>query len=238
MSTPLSTRFSNLCLLFVVSVLVACGGPSPKRPPPKQAPRYPAADLNAAPKPYFWQQMRQFSTSPAACFSALDAVPAITFAKMNNTAPSTGCGLRNAVKLQTSLIALNKPIDISCPMSAALHVWMRDVVVPSARLHLDAKIIRIETIGTYACRPRNNQAGGRLSEHATANAIDISAFVLSDKRRITVLNGWRGAPADAAFLRSVRKQSCPYFSVVLGPDDDRFHVDHFHFDMGPWRQCR
>ncbi len=182
--------------------------------------------------------MRQFSASPATCYAALADVSVIKFTKLNNTSPSPGCGLRGAVKLQASLIALNKPLDISCPMSAALHVWMRDVVVSAARLHLDAKIVRIETYGSYACRPRNNLAGGRLSEHATANAIDISAFVLSDNRRITVLNSWRGAPDESAFLRSVRKLSCPYFSVVLGPDDDRFHADHFHFDLGPWRQCR
>ncbi|MBK9011262.1 MAG: extensin family protein [Novosphingobium sp.] len=35
----------------------------------------------------------------------------------------------------------------------------------------------------------------RRSAHATANAVDVSAFILADGRRISVLNGWSGASA-------------------------------------------
>ena len=31
--------------------------------------------------------------------------------------------------------------------------------------------------------------------------------------------------------------ACRRFSVVLTPNSDRFHQDHIHVDIGPWRKC-
>ncbi|HYC13481.1 MAG TPA: extensin family protein, partial [Stellaceae bacterium] len=33
-------------------------------------------------------------------------------------------------------------------------------------------------------------------------------------------------------------RACDYFSVVLSPDSDRYHYNHLHFDIGPWRLCQ
>lgn len=44
--------------------------------------------------------------------------------------------------------------------------------------------------------------------------------------------------AEAAFLRAVRDGACRYFDAVLGPDYNRAHADHFHFDRGRARICR
>ena len=44
--------------------------------------------------------------------------------------------------------------------------------------------------------------------------------------------------AEAAFLRDVRDGACRYFDAVLGPDYNRAHADHFHFDRGRARICR
>src|SRR3546814_11567731 len=64
----------------------------------------------------------------------------------------------------------------------------------------------IESFGSYACRPVNNQIGGRLSEHARANAADIAAFVLADGRRITVQEGWNGSDQRVRdFLRMAHR---------------------------------
>src|SRR3546814_15311240 len=70
-------------------------------------------------------------------------------------------------------------------------LWFR-TVRQIARERLGSDIAKIESFGSYACRPVNNQTGGRLSEHARANAADIAAFVLADGRRITVEHGWGG----------------------------------------------
>ena len=57
-------------------------------------------------------------------------------------------------------------------------------------------LVGIRVPSHYACRTRNSRRGARLSEHAKGRAIDISAFILADGSRITVLNGWRGSDAD------------------------------------------
>jgi hypothetical protein len=77
----------------------------------------------------------------------------------------------------------------------------------------------------------NGIYGGRLSEHGHANAIDISSFELSDGRKITVKQGWRGEPREHAFLAEVRERACDLFTTVLGPGADPFHHDHFHLDL-------
>ncbi len=68
-------------------------------------------------------------------------------------------------------------------------------------------------------------------EHGYANAIDISAFTLSDGRKILVRTGWRGDATEQAFLREVHKGSCREFTTVLGPNYDSNHYDHFHLDL-------
>ncbi len=44
--------------------------------------------------------------------------------------------------------------------------------------------------------------------------------------------------AEAAFLRDLHTGACRYFDVVLGPNYNRAHADHFHFDRGRARICR
>ena len=44
--------------------------------------------------------------------------------------------------------------------------------------------------------------------------------------------------AERAFLREIRDGACDLFRVVLGPDYNAAHRDHFHLDMGAFRACR
>jgi hypothetical protein len=39
-------------------------------------------------------------------------------------------------------------------------------------------------------------------------------------------------------LRRVHRDGCQRFSIVIGPDADRFHQDHLHLDMGRGPYCR
>jgi hypothetical protein len=232
-------RIARFPVVGLALAIAACSGPSPvKSTRGRPAAHVPVPDLNARTGPQIWSQLRQFQEMPGVCRRSLESVPAFGFTALADRTDSPGCGYRGAVRLEKTLIPVSRVVDISCPMAAGLHLWMRDVVVPAARLHLGATVTRVETFGTYACRSRNSQAGARLSEHATANAIDISGFFLADGRKIMVEQSWRGVPGDAAFLHAIHKQSCGLFSVVLGPDADRFHSNHIHLDMGPWRLCR
>ena len=78
----------------------------------------------------------------------------------------------------------------------------------------------------------NGQAGGKISEHAFGNALDIAGFRLADGRRITVVHDWtRGEAQDQAFLRDVHAGACTSFTTVLGPGYNAFHYNHIHVDL-------
>lgn len=149
------------------------------------------------------------------------------------------CGLVNVVEVEHSAVRHSSPPRLTCPMAAALYVWERAVVVPAAIRHLGSPVARIDHLGTYACRRMYNAATGRPSEHATANAIDVAGFRLADGRRVTVAGDWsRGSDAERAFLREVRDGACDLFRVVLSPDFNAAHRNHFHLDMGALTTCR
>jgi len=120
---------------------------------------------------------------------------------------------------------------MTCPLASSFTDWARYAVAPAAKQYLGSPVIKIETMGTFNCRVVNGGRSGRLSEHAFANAVDVSAFVLRDGRRISVLNGWRGSPEERAFLRRLHQSACKRFGTVLGPDYNAAHANHFHFDM-------
>jgi hypothetical protein len=128
----------------------------------------------------------------------------------------------------------------TCAVGAGLLLWQRDVVQPMAMRHLGRSVERIEHFGSYSCR--NIRGGSSPSEHSTGNAIDISAFILSDGRRVTLLDHWDAPDGRSAFLRAVRDGGCTYFATVLSPDYNAAHRDHFHFDQaqraGGWAVCR
>jgi hypothetical protein len=113
----------------------------------------------------------------------------------------------------------------------ALTLWERDVLAPAARRHLGEPVTGIRHFGSYGCRTIGNRQGGRLSEHARANAIDIAGFQLASGRMVTVKADWAGAPRDRAFLRELRSGACTRFGTVLSPDADSAHADHLHFDQ-------
>ncbi len=132
---------------------------------------------------------------------------------------------------------------IACPVAAALAMWEWDVVQPAAEKHLRARVVSIEHLGSYSCRRIYGRSAGDWSEHATADALDVAAFRLSDGTRVGVLEDWDKGDAKAAFLREVRTGACKLFSTVLSPDYNAAHRDHLHLDeaergeMG-WRACR
>jgi hypothetical protein len=131
---------------------------------------------------------------------------------------------------------------LRCQMVPAVDDWTQRVVIPAVRYYYGAQLVELKVAASYGCRPMNHVDGARLSEHGHANAVDISAFVLSDGRVVTVKNGWAGDPADRAFLRAVHRGACDVFTTVLGPSYDANHHDHFHLDLarhgGSGRICK
>jgi hypothetical protein len=151
-----------------------------------------------------------------------------------------GCGVENAVRVRSvSGITLSQQAVMACGTAQALKTWLEQTAKPAlARQGGGLKSLRVAA--HYACRTRNNQPGGRISEHGRGRAIDISALRLQDGTVITVRNGWNAANTRQV-MRRLHAGACGPFGTVLGPDSDRFHRSHFHFDIarysgGPY--CR
>ncbi len=142
-----------------------------------------------------------------------------------------GCRAINTVQLVQVGTPTRNLGAMTCPLADRYARWTREVLQPAARRHFGQAVRLVETFGTYNCR---SIAGtGRLSEHGKANAVDISAFVLADGHRISVLDDWSdGDSRERAFLRDLHRGACERFEIVLGPEANSAHRNHFHFDMG------
>ncbi|MFC3097679.1 extensin-like domain-containing protein [Alteraurantiacibacter palmitatis] len=149
--------------------------------------------------------------------------------------PSAGdgqCARTDRTVLRGNTIAPASP-QMTCPVAAALHVWLTHSARPAAEDILGSPLVRIEHMGTFNCRRIGGGESGNWSEHASGNAIDIAAFVLEDGRRISLTRGWDGPEEEQVFLRTVRDGACASFSTVLSPAYNAAHADHFHFDQAP-----
>jgi hypothetical protein len=73
--------------------------------------------------------------------------------------------------------------------------------------------------------------GSGVSEHSFGNALDIAAFTLANGRKVTVKDGWHGAPEEQGFLHDVQLYACETFSTVLAPGYNIYHYDHIHVDL-------
>jgi hypothetical protein len=230
----------SLVVLATLGSVLALGSCGQREKPKPTAPvLLPLPDLNAKPDPRIREQLRQLRIQPRQCFALLSRAPGLSVSALPDRQEKPGCALRFSAQIVKSPIAFAEPTPASCALIASLYVWQREVVMQAAQAHLNSPVVKIETFGSYACRTRNNQPDARLSEHATANAVDISAFVLANGRKISIKKAWHsGSSQERAFLRAVHQASCRFFSGVLGPDADRFHQDHFHLDVGPFITCQ
>ncbi|MBM3543725.1 MAG: extensin family protein [Alphaproteobacteria bacterium] len=87
-------------------------------------------------------------------------------------------------------VAISPPAIMNCKLAVALNDWLREKVQPEARKIFNQPVVRLRNAASYACRNRNSNPNGRLSEHAKANALDISEFTLETGVLVTVLDSW------------------------------------------------
>ena len=148
-----------------------------------------------------------------------------------------GCGIAQGYKVMSvANIAFSDPALITCSEANSLNRWIGSSVQAAAHEIYGQQVVAFKVAASYACRPRNNQRGAKLSEHGHGNAIDIASFTLADGREIVVMTGYYGNAQDQRFLRTVRAQACGIFHTVLGPGSDSFHRDHIHLDMQALRR--
>ena len=194
-------------------------------------------DVRDAPNWLTGFKLNRLERDAPQCRAVLGGSP-LSFSQVPDERTGEGCGFTNAVDVMRSSTSFSSGFKASCPLAVGWALFELHVLQPAAREHLGQAVVRVDHLGTYACRNQYHRDSGRRSEHATANAIDIAGFVLADGTTISVLSDWNGAAFKAAFLRALRDGACRFFDVVLSPAYNEAHRDHFHFDMGDRSACR
>lgn len=144
------------------------------------------------------------------------------------------CGIANPVKVtQVAGINLTRELIVNCSTAKRLNTWVNRSAKPIIGRQ-GGGLQSIQIIGGYSCRTRNSKKGAKLSEHAKGNAVDIAGFKLRDGTVYSVEKNWRRGNGSRT-LKKLHKSACGPFGTVLGPNSDRHHKDHFHFDIAKHR---
>jgi hypothetical protein len=198
--------------------------------------RYAPFDLREEPNWLTSVQLYYLRASPEKCFAVLSRSE-VVFRRQTYPLNDRGCGFDDGVLLTKQSVRYGNNVLLRCAAAASLVLWEQHVLQQEAERVMKKKVRTIHTLGTFSCRNVNHQKEGRLSQHATANAIDIVSFTFEDGSTASVLKDWNKGERGE-FLRGVRDGACRFFGGVLSPDFNAAHANHFHFDMGWWKICR
>jgi hypothetical protein len=231
----------NIATLFLVPavLLTACGDvqaqtipiprPKPGQPQPAQS-----LDEPAPVPPAVWTET-QVAEALAACNTQLAGLD-IAYTPLASLGSPDGCGAAAPVELtRVADVTIVPPAKVTCSMARQLFLWVSQSVQPEAQARLGTRVTAIRNAASYVCRGRNNQKGGKLSEHGRANALDMSGFSFARTKDISIGDGWGETPvigvsSKGSFLEAIRSGACKQFATVLGPGSDAYHGDHFHVD--------
>jgi hypothetical protein len=197
----------------------------------------PLAVPNLAEPPGFltqWQ-MKLVDQDPQNCAAAFRLAGKAVALKPEKRA-SSACVVTGSISVWDFSVAKIKPEDMRCAVAARLYQWERHSLQVAARRELGEGIAEILHFGSFSCR--TIRGGSSMSEHATANAFDISGFKTRSGKLISVRRDWGKPTAEGLFLLAARNGLCNWFNATLSPDYNADHADHFHVDMGWWRTCR
>ena len=178
------------------------------------------------------ETMGGMPASEKACRQRLQKL-GVKFRDVPRIARGRSCGIAWPVELSglSGGIQIKPAAQVNCQITEAFARWVKNELVPSSRTRYLSGVSAIHQMSSYSCRTMNSQRGAAMSEHAKGNAIDIGKIVLKNGKAIAIEKKGFFAFREKGLLKSVRGDSCKYFSTVLGPGSDRFHKDHFHFDL-------
>jgi hypothetical protein len=181
----------------------------------------PEIDLGAIPPPTRKEERkkRREKASMAGSVCGVAAIKGEEIARISSKVK--GCGVEDPVRVTSVAgVRLSQAATVDCSIAKALNSWVDEVAQPA----FEGRLVQLQIAAHYACRSRNNIKGAKVSEHGKGRAIDISAFVLSNGKVLSVAGDYN------KLLRRIYKAGCGYFKTTLGPGSDGYHEDHFHFD--------
>lgn len=185
-------------------------------------------------------KLKRLRTDPQACMEVLQRARQSGYIRFSRAQPVKGnCPLSDPVRVQGfGDVSLSASFLASCPLALATTMFMTQAVRPLAAAELGSPLVRLDHVGSYACRNIYHRTQGRLSEHATADALDIAGFRLKNGRQMTILKTWPQKQGESVWLKHIFQQSCAYYGNSLGPDYNRAHAGHFHLGMQGFGICR
>jgi hypothetical protein len=87
-------------------------------------------------------------------------------------------------------VTIDPAATVRCSVAHGLAVWLETSVQPEAKARFGSPVVGLHDAASYSCRNRNGASVGLLSEHALANAFDVSEFVFASGMRISVAEAW------------------------------------------------
>lgn len=148
---------------------------------------------------------------------------------------SGACGIATPLQVYTagrqSPVNFDSPPSFDCRFAVLMGAFIEGPMQEIAEEHLDSRVVSIGPGGSYACRTRNSVSGAKLSQHGKGLAFDLHSLRLADGRVLTVLDGWDGDSDESAFWQDLHAAACGPFNTVLGPEENRAHANHLHFDV-------
>lgn len=173
----------------------------------------------------------EMSAAERACRKDLQKM-GVRFEELAPISRSGSCGVANPLKVSgfQGGVQLKPAATLNCQMTRYFAKWVRNELVPSARYRYFSGIKSISQLSSYSCRKMNSRSSNPWSEHAKGNALDIGGFTLKNGKHIDVRKKSFFAFREKGLLKTVREDSCKYFTTVLGPGD-AYHGNHFHFDL-------
>ncbi|ADF60699.1 extensin-like domain-containing protein [Enterobacter cloacae] len=222
--------------LLIVFILVAVATVGYRWLPSHYNPFTPLS-LDDPPGPITQYKLRRLT--PEACASLLSQANQKALIRTQPVADSAGaCPLHNMVRVRDfGPVSLNSSFLASCPLALSSALFVSQQARPLTRTWTGSELVRIEHLGSYACRNIYHRPDARRSEHATAEALDISAFRLANGERVTILHGWRSTKTQP-WLQALLTASCGYYGNGLGPEYNAAHANHFHLGMRGFGLCR
>lgn len=183
-------------------------------------------------------KLEQALATPEACFATLGT--AASYAQMPDYEVTENCHIRGRLDLAGVAGARMEPLQTRCAIALRMAMWATHDLAPRARDMFNADLTQIDQIGSYNCRQIRTANGpsNRWSTHATADAIDITGFRLSDGTRMRLIDDWGDAGPKGAYLSAARDSACEWFRVTLSPEYNSLHADHFHLQSRGWGLCR
>ena len=199
----------------------------------------PFVPLNLDDPPGKITQYKLRRLTPEACASLLSQANQKQLIQTQTLADSAGdCPLTDVVRVRNfGPVTLSSSFIASCPLALSSALFVHQQARPLTQTLMGSELARIEHVGSFACRNIYHRPDARRSEHASADALDISAFQLANGQSVTVLRGWR-EEKTYPWLRALLSASCDYYGNGLGPEYNAAHANHFHLGIRGFGLCR